>query len=483
MKKIKYGILMILLVSASFLLSGCGKQEETETMKKEKGVFSEIVESILPFKESEEELAKRYYTYLNEEVVVDRGSTYMPVKPVPLAPSEFYMRKDTLDRYGEEVYFGRYVGPMSAFLEDFDHDGILDMLLVEMHYDNLRDTKYWKIFYDPEEEVDSRIEEQKCGIFLNCNLYSMDENGEIIEKDNCSYAYMPTDSWGRILVGIEKVDEDYYLFGYSTSENMSTYGPKHLVVTNLSEVERYMNWQYTSLVDYGRANASNYRELMNIGYPITIHDTTLSKLKFEPEPDLGNRLVTMIDFKMEDRGKDAYVIITPRDYTNLRVRLEENGENWERIELPQGGKIEFTDNQKAEKRIEEITEELNQAVGTVYNFRSKTENEDTVRYNYMSTNGTKIYFVWNMVEEEIEQIEVVGAGYDVDAEWEITKDVILGLTDFSLSQSDADEFKGEITRAEWSKYMGNANGMNVGGCNIELIWVDYPCFTIRKSND
>lgn len=220
-------------------------------------------------------------------------------------------------------------------------------------------------------------------MYLGCTVYDVNEEGNIESKGGYEWAIMPTDSWGRLLVGVEKMDNEYYLFGYAESENMSSYGPRHFVAGKLYSGTPF--WGYSSVLDYGRANAGNYQELLHVG-SLDINGTTLSTLEFTPD-SLGNRLIAMVNFDHLTENKKDTIVITASDYTDLQENLENGGNTWKRTELPQGGRIQLPENNNAESRFAEIAAQANQAAGAEFELHESTEKDGIIKYSYMSKHG------------------------------------------------------------------------------------------------
>lgn len=479
---------ILLAIMLTSMVAGCGKSDDKNTGDIQSTENVEVNENnddvIGAVKENEEngvgeisekEQAKRYYAYLNEYISGDDDALK---NLVPLEPYETSMYDDKKDRYGFDIFKSDHVGLLSAFLEDFDNDGSLEMLAVFLRYSYTIDTVYGDVFFEPGALFNDENTEYCC-MELTCRAYDVNEDGEIENVCSYPYALISTDSFGRILVGIEKVDDEYFIFGYSDSENLSTYGPRHFVVGNLTTgiPGKSIQWQYSSPFEYGRAHAGNYNELLHIYSPIEINDTTLSTLKLNPEPELGTRLVTMVDFEFvqEKKPMSDKLIMTPTDNTNLRTHLESGGETWEKIELPQGGKIEVPKDDGAEKRFNEIIEEINNATGTTFKGTNVTDENDKFECTYVSEQGNKIFLTWDKSKECLSGVEVSGSRGE---EWVAAKDVLVGLPELGLDAENAALFTGEVkSREDWLTY---TNGIEIGEWKVSLFSVMEDTFRAYK---
>lgn len=245
------------------------------------------------------------------------------------------LRIDTMKfEYGWDLWQGEGTGLLSAFLEDFDGDGELEMLTVTLKYTPTISSSLGEAIFDTQ-EFNDKTSQYHCMVLVG-RQYDLNKTGEVIETAGKEMALMPTNSWGTLLVGIENLDDQYVLFGRATTENMSTYGTPQLAVSDLGT--NSMNWRYFSDHKVGRADEDTYMKLLHIYNPLDISTTTLAKLNFSGnvEENLGARLISLVDFNyVEWGGKD--MIVTAKDYTNLRKNLRDNGNSWKRIELPIGG--------------------------------------------------------------------------------------------------------------------------------------------------
>lgn len=440
------------------------REEDIEERNDDDDREEDIEERNGDYNRDEKEQAKAYYVYLKEEILPDDK---IQGEIVPSTPYKTTLSREKKDMYGWDVWRDGYTGLISAFIEDFDNDKQLEMLTVSLRYSNTIDTVYGDVYFEPGTPFDENSTKYCC-IELICKVYDRNEDGEIEAVCSYPYAIMPTDSFGRMLVGVEKVDKEYYLFGYATSENLSTYGPKHFVAGNLTKgIEgKSIQWQYSSPLEYGRAHAGNYNEILHIYAPITINDTSLSMLKLEPEPDLGTRLIARVDFEYvqsDNKVEWDKVIMTPTDNTNLSTHIESDGETWERIELPQGGKIEVPEDKSAEMRFEEIIEEINRVSGTVFKQTDVREENEKFMCTYVSDLGNKVYLTWNMSKGYLSGIEISG---NRGEEWIAAKDVLARLPELEFNSENEALFTGEVE--DWLTY---TNGIDIGEWKVSLFSV------------
>lgn len=178
-------------------------------------------------------------------------------------------------------------------------------------------------------------------------------------------------------------------------------------------------------------------------------------------------------------GKSIYSMDTGKLYDSIDSYLlsadESGGETWERIELPQGGKIEVPEEESAEKRFDEIIEEINNATGTTFKNANVTEENEKFVCTYVSEQGNKIFLTWDKSNACLSGVEVSGSRGE---EWVAAKDVLVGLPELGLELENAAIFTGEVKRREdWLTY---TNGIEIGEWKVSLFSVMEDTFRACK---
>lgn len=466
---------LILLILSQLLLPACGAAKKTseptvraasepimeETSERTEGTADAT--GLLHIMDDYTQ-AEKYYRYLSE-TVLDENTALAPIEPQKL-------KIDTMNfEFGWDLWRKGGTGLLSAFLEDFDNDGDLEMLAVFMEYVMTINTKYKYVYFEPGTDVDSNTSEINC-IVLYGVQYDLGEDGEIYEKTAGEFALMPTDCWGTLLVGIEKVDDRFYVFAKSNTENMSTYGPSAFTVSGLKG--NNLNWLYCSPFDYGRANFGNYNEIFDIDEPMDIASTTLSTLKISNDPveSLGNRLLCFVDFDYVEYGGDD-MIVTATDYTGLRTHLDSSGSTWEKIELPQGGTIELPQNSTAEASIRCFVDQIASAAGTSFTQSSVDEDDSILGINFVSEAKNQLYISWDKKQNRLNSISLTAVHELPDAEWTCIKDAILNQPELCLDSNDGAILSGEVKN--WTEYM---SGITLGNYMFRIFAINYAIFSI-----
>lgn len=468
-------IILILIILSQLLLSACGAVKKLSGPAAKSASEPTVEETLEQTEETTDTTtishamdeftqAERYYRYL-KETVLDENTSLAPIEPQKL-------KIDTMNfEFGWDLWRKGGTGLLSAFLEDFDNDGDLEMLAVFMGYQMTIDTNYKYVYFEPGTDIDSTSSKRNC-IVLYGIQYDIGEDSEIFEKSSGEFALMPTDCWGTLLVGIEKVDDRFYVFARSTTENMSTYGPSAFTVSGLKG--NNLNWLYCSPFDYGRANLGNYNEIFDIDEPLNIATTTLSTLKISNDPvaSLGNRLLCFVDFDYVEYGGDD-MIVTAADYTGLRTHLDSSGSTWEKIELPQGGTIELPQNSAVEACIHRFVDQIASAAGTSFTQSSMTEDDSVMGINFVSEAKNQMYISWDKKQNRLNSISLTAVHELPDAEWTCIKDAILDQPELCIESSDASVLSGEIKN--WAEYM---NGITLGGYVFRIFAINQAIFSV-----
>lgn len=333
MKKV-ISLLIALIFCMSLAACGTSGSDQTsdkqtgseETHEKEDNTSSSEI-SI----ESSLVTAEDYYRYLNEVFLpehqlasVEKISTELP-------------------KYTRDLRKKGGTGLLSALIDDFDGDGNLEMLTVEVKSVAIQDTFLEMVFfwdgasYDPE---------TRC-LELYLRHFTF-ENGKIEEYGAGTANVLLDGYWGKVVLGVEKVDQDFYVFSKGMSENV--FG-KYNYDTNLDlyTICRIggtgISPSYTAPFHFKEAHSSDYLEKMGEENTLDPEELSLSDLEI-PEASatnseilesLGNRLLCVVDVDIPNLDRDE-LTYQLTDYTQLRENLENNGTNWERIQLPEGYK-------------------------------------------------------------------------------------------------------------------------------------------------
>lgn len=466
MEKVEKLLALILLIAV--LLSACGGSGAGESSGGLKPAESNGGSSAKEDTVQQEEVtAEDYYRYLNEVFLAGHDLVVEGPQTIYLNDGMHYASK--LDNAG-------LIGLASAVVEDFNGDGILEMLAVVVQQSALQDTYFRNISFDDGADFDP----EKRAVSLAVYQFTY-EDGEIQEFWSYPLPTMPESSWGKLCIGLEKVGMEYFIFSNVDGENMSTYGPSHFMVSRIADEQgRSLHPIYTSVLNYGRSNASNYKELLNIGNNLNIKEYSLSDLKIpyyraeteEFREALGNRLLCVMDIDYVEFGGDD-LVVTITDYTNLHSNLKDNGANWEPIELPEGYRKELPD---IPAQLTDLVARLEAETGASFGEGTVNHNENRCEVSYITAVGNMVYLTWNTEADVLQGVNVSGYSATADEEWYNLKDAMLKQPELGLAEEEQAKLAG--TNTSWTDYM---NGVIFGDYKVSILCISSPVFSAFRN--
>ena len=474
----------------SLLLFGCGSQVETDSSEAPKnsdvterdnsGNESDITQPSAVMPDSDYPTAADYFRFLKaeyaerEKEVSEEGHTLLSFKPAATEPVEIEIDEgDFMDKFSFNMDL---LGTISAVVEDFDEDGGLEMLTVGINEMSVMDSRFRKVLYDEEAAYDP---ENRC---FNLSLRYYDEkDGEVSCRYDIGFAMMPMSGWGHMAVGMEKLDDQYELYVYVYSEDMSTYGPSYFEVIDVpGEIEKYI----TAVPQYGLSEAeANELILRNSVWDIsstTLYDTyqTISKLdgtqsNLDPEEEayrdvLGEGLLCFINVAYPEWGGDK-VVYTLTDYTNFSHYLETEAEGWSAIEIPQGGERQAPESPAG---LDEFVSGIETATGITFT-EGGSDEENGVISSKLTTADNSLTIKWDTAQNVPVFLGWYANDTNTTQEWFDIKDAILSSPVFGWNEGDADMLKGQVS---WTDYAGNVTigdyscGIaNVVGASLQIM--------------
>lgn len=411
--------------------------------------------------------AADYYRFLKteyaekEQEAAEKGYL-LSFKPAPTEAVEISIYKgDFMDKlsWNADLY-----GTISAIVEDFDGDGGLEMFVVGIDDVSVMDTRFGKVLYDEGAAYDP---ENRC--FELTLRYYDETNGEItrIESNCVPFATLPMDGWGHMVVGMEKLDEQYVLYTYVYSENMSTYGPNYFEVINVpGGLEKYISAVSAYGLSEAEANKLIYRDEVWDISSTTLHDTYRTIVKvdgaqsnLDPAEEayrdaLGDGLVCFVNVAFPEWGGDK-AVYTLTDYTNFSHYLENDAADWSAVKIPQGGKRETPEAPEMPSGLTAFISGIETAAGI--SFTSKgTEEENGIITVSLATAHNFLTVRWDAALDVPASIGWAANDTDTTQEWFDGKDAILSSPVFGWADGEADRLKGKVS---WSDY---AAGITIG---------------------
>lgn len=384
--------------------------------------------------------AELYYQYLSD-YMEEKSNTYINEGLADTEPRELFVSGYNEDYYWDIGVETDRLGYLSAFIEDFDHDGTVEMLAAKLSDRETFNTKFKELVFSPDQtELNDETSRENC-LVLSAKLFDIDEQGNAYEAYSEELAMIPGTSWGSIYMGIEKVGDDYYVFTNYDSENLSTYGTNYFVVSNISD----------GTIDWDYCNQREAREKLNVG-DLDISATTLSTLQFGDSPEetreyLGNRLICCVDVNYDRQGgtnTTFYLDYQAVDYTNLKENMETLGANWTQTELPQGGAIELPTNNSAEAYAAGLIERMTAQTGIALEKSGVDELDDgKFEVEYQSSDYQTVSIVWDTANDQLFSLKIETDNYD-DSQWYTLKDYVFSCEDFGLSADVKAKFMGEV---------------------------------------
>ncbi|MCD7845742.1 MAG: hypothetical protein LUG57_07835 [Oscillospiraceae bacterium] len=463
MKSIKR-LLALLLAAALLVCGGCAKTEDepetaavSETMSAETAAqeTAEPETAETPEPEADFPTAADYYDYLQSDVMTEYS--LVTTDPVEI----------TLDggkNFEEALWVQGETGIIGAEIHDYDGDGSLEMIVLYLSNYMRLDTYFASWLYDTETGVDIDDELYERAFVVHV-LYYDAKDGEISQSSSDQYMILPTDGWGNISIGLEKVGDDYYLFGHMYSENMSTYGPTYTLVAQLGGRGSF-TYEYATVPYWNRTQAE-MNELLGIVEPLQIQTLSLYDVLESSDTSsaeafydsVGERALCYVDIDYSDwGGSDVTEIVT--DYTNLRHYLETGGQDWTERELPEGYEREVSD---ASADMVAFVEEIDAAAGTTFAADGVNVLDDTdgIYHAAFESDTLSLDLYWDSEAGRPTDIRIseqensIGTGV-----WYAAKDAMLQSDVFGFTAEEIAPLLGQVG---WTDY---TMGVSVG---------DYTC--------
>lgn len=447
----------LLILMLALLLSACGAGsggENTDGGSASAGGGGQVSEVS----------AQDYYQYLNEVFVAERSLA--STEPIELSI-------DTMDwHFAWDLSAAGGKGLVSAVIEDFDCDGTLELLAVEVEDLSIMNTFYNRVVFADGADYDPEV---RC-VILRGWLFDYAE-GNIVEQAYGTLILMPETSWGKMVVGIEKVENEYYLFASVSGEEMSTYGPSQFTATRIGGDS--LTPMYSSVLDYRRADKSNYLELMGIQNSININESTLSDLQIpyyekdesEFRQQLGNRLLCIVDIDYVEFGGDE-LVVTITDYTNLRENLQDNGANWQRIHLPEGARKEVPD---VPTDAQAWISALEAEAGTTLHMDSNVTEDGLCKMAFSTEGGNTLDLYWDLENNQLQWVGLSAYKEKPDDEWYALKNAILDSGMLGLTQEQKNLIYDR--NPNWTDYM---NGVEMGDFKISILAIGAARFSASR---
>lgn len=416
--------------------------------------------------------AADYYRYLQDEVLEEfSGGGILSNKHLAdVEPHEMTLREGN---FSEVMSFNNILtGVISAVVEDFDGDGVLEMLVIRVSeadalYSIFSDALYTEADWENYNGYDANRR-----VFQMYVLFYDYEDGEIYQDKSVvpgTIAELSLGGWGYMAVGLEKLEDGYYLYTSTYSEDMSTYGPRYSMV--LSVTGQRPN-HISAVTAYGLSEAEanqmlHFGEIYNYS-DTTIHDRFLaigtaegatSNLDREAEvfaDALDGGLLCFFNVAHPEWGGKR-LIHTTTDYTNLRHYLENDAADWAPLKLPEGGERAVPEGPEG---MLAFAAEIGDAAGIELRPGEPAE-RDGVWHQSFGGQDCELTVSWSVSENRL-----VGAGVSSSQEipteeWYALKDAILEHPVFGWDAGEADFLKGGVS--SWTDYI---NGVTVG---------DYTC--------
>lgn len=357
-------------------------------------------------------------------------------------------------------------GLASVLIDDFNGDGVLEMLTVEVEDISIMDTFWNKVYFEDGAPYDS---EKRClRLLLRHYIY---ENDQIVENGIGVVNMLHGVCWGKIVLGVEKIGGDFYLFSKMTSANIMTYGPSMYTVTRISG--NSLSPDYTAPIQFGRADRSNYLDLMGLQNSIRPDTLSLSDLTIpsytasvsEIRQALGNRLLCVVDVDSPNGTEDLTYQLT--DYTHLRENLKDNGANWERIPLPEGYTITLSEDPSG---VADLISRLETATGSSFICDHVNEEGDIYDVTFTSETGNQLMITFNTASDKLISIGLIGTSSKPDEEWYRIKDALL-QNEFGLTADEQSTLLGD--QVSWMDYV---NGITLGQYQFRVFAITNATF-------
>ncbi len=480
----------VLLLCMALCLTGCGggpvpenSSAPADGVKNDAETGAEVGGKEAPAGPS----AQDYYRYLSGEVLDEfRGGEGVAgvLSTGHLADTEPHELKLHQGDFCEVMSFDNsLIGVMSAVVEDFDGDGVLEMLVIS----SSEIDSVYSLFADAlYSEADfSTYDENRRSFHLYAALYDW-KDGEIF-YDNIhspgAFIDMPLSGWGYMAVGLEKLGEgDYYLYATTRSEDLSTYGPSYGVVTSVpGQLIDYVSGVSAYGLSETEANKLIHRDVVYDFSDTTIHDRfealgRAASLTDSLAPDeevfraeLGGGLICMFNVSHPEWGGDK-LIHKITDWTNLRHYLENDAADWTPLELPEGGNREVPEGPEG---MAAFAEAVSAASGVELRAGEAAEKDGVWSQSFEAQEDT-LSLSWSASDNRLTYAGLYSSGETPTQEWYTLKDALLDNPAFGWDNGEADFLKGEVS---WNDYF---NGVDVGEWSCMVAQVTSSMINIRR---
>jgi len=371
--------------------------------------------------------AQDYYRYINEQLLTDADAATghlasTETLEIPFNYSGAILSVDIGNKGG--------LGLLSAMIEDFDGDGCLEMLAITAEHMNMLDT-IWRKARDDNQPYDT----DDSVLAIRGYLFDYGEEG-IYRRSLADLCFIQNHHFGYIFTGIEKIEDRYYVFSRSSSENLSTYGVCPYTVCELGVNGLYM--VHCSPLSLGNFTTGNTLQMLNIDEPMdvthsSLHDLPLSESACgtadNARSSLGQRLLCFVEIDYTQWGGDT-VDYTVTDYTQLRTYLPDNGQQWQKIDLPLG---KFYEKPQTNAFLEALTVEIAADAGITYSYQKYMELDGVPTMNCGTEKGYNLILQCDPQTQQILTISMDTVN-NPDSQWNDIKATILKLDELGLTQ-------------------------------------------------
>ena len=479
MKKKLTGITALLLCLA-LCLTGCGVTRASKDTdgREESGESRDKAETgKKPDGEDDTDLpaAADYYRYLQDEVLEEfSGGGILSSKHLAeVEPHEMTLH---MGNFSEVMSFNNHLtGVISAVVEDFDGDGVLEMLTIRAsEADALYSIFSDALYTEADFKAANGYDHNRRVFQLYAELYVF-KDGEICQDSSRTVAELSLGGWGYMAVGIEKLDDGYYLYSSVYSEDLSTYGPSYSMIMSVSgQRPDYISNVAAYGLSEAEANQLFHRDGIYNYNDTTIRDRLAAMGAAEGATGnldrdaevfaeaLGGGLLCFFNVAHPDWG-GSVLIHTTTDYTNLRHYLENGAADWVPYPIPRGGERAVADGPEG---MPEFAAEIGAAAGVEFRPGEPAEDNGVWRQSF-GAQDCELTVSWSVSENRL-----VGAGVSSSQEipteeWYALKDAVLDHPVFCWNDGEADFLKGKVS---WMDYF---NGVTVG---------DYTCVVGAVTN-
>lgn len=422
----KKSILALILGLSLLAAGGCSVSGNTSSVVSQE---PSAAEESKPAEASEEPgitnpTAADYYDYIQNVLVKE-------AEPAQLGELKGHMSYEGY--YSTELKEQGAAGILSAVVNDFDGDGINDMLTFSIAALPMGDTHLGKFEYNSE----------TTSLCVTTELYNI-KNGEIQKSDEQVIAVVDGLSIGSIFVGMQSSEGTDYIFARSYMEDDSTYGSVPFEVYHVKGGKLIFDYM-GGHIGWGQSendadvNAVLKTEDMDISASglnsalVTTGNLGMDEFNKELLEKLSDRALCYVSIDCAEYYED--IIYKATDYTGLRDVLSGSSE----AEIYEPAEVEKEEEEELEgyrKNIKDILDELSAKVGE---FSLVSEDDSNGRYQatYKTAAGSTILFSCDPATDKFVQIIAGCAGSDPNEEWTYIYKTILASPTLGLSEETA----------------------------------------------